>query len=259
MTEYQRLTAAYDRAVKAVVDAEMQITEVEVKLETAQAASKVTSLDLRDVDGAAERRATELQKVLVLRDMLDKAKEAHSAAQEAVREASDAVAAAEYARAELDIQERLEELIPAVLAAHDIIKDMALCYHKMLDRQPVASVQSPLDQMLTDVMEIAKRGENYTGSTSHRDVNTFDKIKAFYPAFGSEYGLKIHKHLSALGRWHQQPRGSEAYQAGLKQYVDQKKKRAKKSSHLPAAVSQQNGNEKAASSNAQCSRTVLRC
>ncbi len=141
----------------------------------------------------------------------------------------DAVAEAEYARAEQDIQERLEELIPAVLAAHDIIKDMALCYHKMLDRQPVASVQSPLDQMLTDVLEIARRGENYVGSVSHRDVNSFEKIMSFYSkGFGSEYGLKVHKHLSATGKWHQQPRDSEAYKKGLRSYVHQKSKRSKK-------------------------------
>ncbi len=116
-----------------------------------------------------------------------------------------------------------------MLAAHDIIKDMALCYHKMLDRQPVASVQSPLDQMLTDVLEIARRGENYVGSVSHRDVNSFEKIMSFYSkGFGSEYGLKVHKHLSATGKWHQQPRDSEAYKKGLRSYVHQKSKRSKK-------------------------------
>ncbi|CAD0183976.1 hypothetical protein RUESEDTHA_00853 [Ruegeria sp. THAF57] len=229
-SEYQKLVAVRDKAVKEVADTELAIVEIEAKLKAAEEGSKVTSLDLKDVDGAAQRRAEELSKIVVLRDMLDKAKEAHAAAQQAARDAYAATCEHEYRVAQEDVLSILSDLSKMALEYHELLADAARLYWARLDRQPVAHAQSPFDQALNDLFDLALKGEGYKGSTSYRDVNTAEKIVQFYDGkIGGQYGLKIHTHLETNNLWHQQPRDSAAYQGGLARYMDQKKKRGKKS------------------------------
>ncbi|WP_170460815.1 hypothetical protein [Ruegeria arenilitoris] len=230
-TKYQKLLKARDEAVRAVVQSEMYLVEVEAKLATAEEGAKLTAIDLDDVDNAAQKRAEDLQRVIVLRDMHEAALEAHVAAKKAAAEAYDATATFEYEQGERDMVQLMDEMEPIIHQAHALIRDAALVYHARLNRQPIASVQSPLDQMLMDMFHVALKGENYKGSTSHRDVNTIQKIKDFYGGkFGSQYGRDVHLHLTKQGLWHQQPRESEAYRRGLTKYEGQKAKRTRKAS-----------------------------
>ncbi|WP_170402856.1 hypothetical protein [Ruegeria arenilitoris] len=229
-SEYQKLISKRDKVVQAVVQAELHLVEIEAKLTTAEEGAKLTAIDLDDVDNAAQKRAEDLQRVLVLKDMREAAVQAHADAQKAASEAYDATCACEYRRGEDDMVMLIDELEPIIEQAHALIRDAATVYYGMLNRQPVASVQSGLDQMLMDLFQIALKGPGYKGSSSHRDANTIAKVREFYRGkFGDEYGLRVHTHLTKQGLWHQQPRDSEAYRAGLKQYALQKAKRAKKS------------------------------
>ncbi|WP_170366599.1 hypothetical protein [Ruegeria arenilitoris] len=230
-SEYQKLISKRDKAVQAVVQAELHLVEIEAKLATAEEGAKLTAIDLNDVDNAAQKRAEDLQRVLVLKDMREAAVQAHADAQKAASEAYDATCAFEYQRGEDDMMMLIDELEPVIEQAHALIRDAATVYHGMLNRQPVASVQSGLDQMLMDLFQIALKGSGYRGSTSHRNLNTITKVRDFYRGkFGNEYGLKVHTHLTKQGLWHQQPRDSEAYRRGLAKYEGQKAKRTKKAS-----------------------------
>ncbi len=87
--------------------------------------------------------------------------------------------------------------------------------------------QSVFDQMLWDYFTLTQRGENYTGSANHRNLKTYEATQEWYAGkFGAEYGRKVHLHQSITGKWPLAKRDSEQFKKGMKNYLNQKEKRA---------------------------------
>ncbi|WP_282118337.1 hypothetical protein [Ruegeria atlantica] len=223
----QKLTKAKDEAMAELLEYDKHVLALEVELDTAEANAKITSIKVEDIAAEANKRADVLARVIVLKDMLEEAKAERERLRMNLEDCMRAIGNQEFDTAQTAVEHGMRILESKLREVHEIVREMAVMYWGVLDKQAMHGHQSTFDQMLWDYFSLTQRGENYKGSANHRDLKTYEAVQQFYAGkFGSEYGRKVHLHQALNGKWPLADRDSELFQKGMKAYLNQKEKRA---------------------------------